>query len=118
VPETVQPPKGFTSGRIHARLFVDAHFAERLAIATVAALVGVHPVHFARTFRRVYHTTFAGYVREVRIEFARRELAASHVPLCDIAAAAGFCDQSHFSRLFKQYTGMSPAEYRLAVRRR
>ncbi|HEY2906694.1 MAG TPA: AraC family transcriptional regulator [Vicinamibacterales bacterium] len=101
---------------IRARLFVDAHFAERLAIATVATLVGVHPVHLARTFRRVYHTTFAGYVRDLRIEFARRELALSGAALSDIAAAAGFCDQSHFSRLFKRYTGMSPAEYRLAVR--
>jgi len=33
----------------------------------------------------------------------------------DIAVAAGFCDQSHFSRLFKQYTGVTPAEYRLAL---
>jgi len=110
---TVVPP-----WLIRARLFVDAHFAERLAIATVATLVGVHPVHLARTFRRVYHTTFAGYVRDLRIEFARRELAVSGAALSEIAAAAGFCDQSHFSRLFKQYTGMSPAEYRLAVRPR
>jgi AraC family transcriptional regulator len=101
-----------------ARLFVDAHFAERLAIATVATLVGVHPVHLARTFRRVYHTTFAGYVRDLRIEFARRELAVSGAALSEIAAAAGFCDQSHFSRLFKRYTGMSPAEYRVAVQAR
>jgi AraC family transcriptional regulator len=53
-------------------------------------------------------------VRHVRIEFARRELEASAAPLGDIAAAAGFCDQSHFSRLFKRYTGQTPAEYRLA----
>jgi AraC family transcriptional regulator len=82
----------------------------------VAQRVGVHPVHLARTFRRFYQTTFAGYVRHVRIEFARRELAASSASLSAIAAAAGFCDQSHFSRLFKQYTGVTPAEYRLALR--
>jgi AraC family transcriptional regulator len=51
----------------------------------------------------------------VRIEFARRELAASSASLSTIAAAAGFCDQSHFSRLFKQYTGVTPAEYRLVL---
>jgi len=77
----------------------------------------VHPVHLARTFRRVHQITFAGYVRHVRIEFARRELAALESPLGDIAVAAGFCDQSHFSRLFKRYTGLTPAEYRLACRR-
>jgi len=100
-----------------AHALVERHFAESLTLTIVAARVGVHPVHLARTFRRIYQTTFAGYVRQVRIEFARQELAGS-AALSDIAAAAGFCDQSHFSRSFKQYTGLTPAEYRLAVHAR
>ncbi|HTI35952.1 MAG TPA: AraC family transcriptional regulator [Vicinamibacterales bacterium] len=100
-----------------ARAFVDANVAERLALATVAALVGVHPVHLARTFKRVYHTTFAAYVRTTRLEFARDELARTRKPLSEIAAASGFCDQSHFSRLFKAHTGLTPHEYRLAAAR-
>jgi len=98
-----------------ARAFVDANFAERLAIATVAALVGVHPVHLARTFKRVYNTTFATYVRTARLEFAKDELRQTKTPLSEIAVAAGFCDQSHFSRLFKAHTGLTPHEYRLAA---
>ena len=98
-----------------ARALVEEHFDEPLPLASVAKRVGVHPVHLARTFRRFYQTTFAGYVRHTRIEFARRELAASSASLSDIAVSAGFCDQSHFSRLFKQYTGVTPAEYRLAL---
>jgi AraC family transcriptional regulator len=98
-----------------ARALVDTHFAKPLPLVEVARRVGVHPVHLARTFRRVHQITFAGYVRHVRIEFARRELAGSGSPLGDIAVAAGFCDQSHFSRLFKRYTGQTPAEYRLAL---
>ncbi len=101
-----------------ARALVDAQFSTPLRLADVARRVGVHPVHLARTFRSVHAMTFAGYVRQVRIEFARRELAASGAALGDIAAAAGFCDQSHFSRLFKRYTGLTPAEYRLALQRR
>jgi AraC family transcriptional regulator len=101
-----------------ARALVDAHFAKPLPLVEVARQVGVHPVHLARTFRRVHQITFAAYVRHVRIEFARRELAASVSPLGDIAVAAGFCDQSHFSRLFKRYTGLTPAEYRLALQPR
>jgi AraC family transcriptional regulator len=98
-----------------ARALVDQHFAERLPLATVAGLVGVHPVHLARSFQRFYHTTFASHVRHLRIEFARRELAGTEAALSDIAAAAGFCDQSHFSRMFKRHTGLTPAEYRLAL---
>ena len=101
-----------------ARALVDVHFAKPLPLVEVARQVGVHPVHLARTFRRVHQMTFAGYVRHVRIEFARRELAVSGAPLGDIAVAAGFCDQSHFSRLFKRYTGQTPAEYRLTFQTR
>jgi len=100
-----------------ARALVEQHFAEPLPLATVADRVGVHPVHLARTFRRCYDTTFAGYVRQVRIEFARTALAGSSASLSDIAADAGFCDQSHFSRLFKRHTGQTPAEFRLALSR-
>ena len=98
-----------------ARALVERHFAEPLPLSVVAGRVGVHPVHLARSFRRVYRTTFGGYVRQLRIEFARAELAGS-AALSDIAAAAGFCDQSHFSRSFKQYTGLTPAEYRVALK--
>jgi AraC family transcriptional regulator len=97
---------------------VDQHFAKRLPLATVAALVGVHPVHLARSFRRFHHTTFMSHVRHVRVEFARRQLASTATPLSEIAAAAGFCDQSHFSRLFKRHTGLTPAEYRLVLQAR
>jgi AraC family transcriptional regulator len=98
-----------------ARALVEQHFAQRLPLTAVAEVVGVHPVHLARTFRRCYQMTFGAYVRQVRIEFARRELAVSASSLSAIAVAAGFCDQSHFSRLFKQYTGLTPAEYRLSL---
>lgn len=101
-----------------ARAFVEQHFAEPVPLRAVAQRVGIHPVHLARTFRRVYQTTFGGYVRQVRIDFARRELAASSGSLSEIAAAAGFCDQSHFTRLFKQHTGLTPAEYRTSLQAR
>jgi len=101
---------------VRARTFVDRHFAERLLLATVAAMVGVHPGHLARGFRRTYDTTFSSYVRDVRLEFARRQLVASPAPLSEIALSSGYYDQSHFCRLFKRATGLSPQEYRLAFR--
>src|SRR5262249_51185218 len=85
---------------VRARAFVDQHFAERLLLATVAAMVGVHPVHLARTFRRTYDTTFSGYIRERRVDYASEQLASSGASLGEIALAAGFCDQSHFCRTF------------------
>ena len=98
-----------------ALAFIEQHFAEPVSLDTVAKKVGVHPVHLARTFRRVHQTTFAAHVRQLRVDFARRELAGA-AALSDIAFAAGFCDQSHFSRCFKRHTGLTPAEYRASLR--
>jgi AraC family transcriptional regulator len=87
-------------------------FAEQFSLCTVAKEVGVHSSHLAREFRRHYRTTMGEKVRELRIEFACRELSQSKRPLVDIAAAAGFCDQSHFSRAFKRSVGSTPDQFR------
>lgn len=94
---------------------IEERFHEPLPLAGVAKQVGVHPVHMARTFRRVYQTTFGSYVRQVRLEFARAQLVGP-AALSEIACAAGFYDQSHFSRCFKRHTGQTPAEYRARLR--
>lgn len=89
-----------------------ARFAEPLALSELAASVGVHAVHLARVFRKFHGCTVGEYVRQLRIEYASRQLSATEAALAEIAASAGFADQSHFSRTFKQQTGMLPSEFR------
>lgn len=95
-----------------AKDMLHAHFSTSLTLAALAECVGVHQVHLARAFRQHYHCTVGEYVRQLRIEFACRELSGSDTPLVEIASAAGFCSQSHFSTVFKRHTGSSPREYR------
>jgi AraC family transcriptional regulator len=93
-----------------------AHFLDALGMAEVAAAVGVHPVHLARSFRRHYGCTMGEYVRRLRIDFAARALTASDAPLAALAQTAGFADQGHFTRAFKAATGLTPGAYRRATR--
>jgi AraC family transcriptional regulator len=93
-------------------------FPERLSMATVADSVGVHPAHLARVFRRLHGHTVGEHVRRLRVEFACLCLRTSSTALVEIALAAGFADQSHFSRAFKRQMGLSPAEFRDSVRPR
>ncbi|MBV9476597.1 MAG: helix-turn-helix domain-containing protein [Acidobacteria bacterium] len=101
---------------VRARIHEDP--VAHLSLAELASAAGVHPVHLAAAFRRHYGASVAAYVRQLRIDFACRELAASDAPLADIALAAGFADQSHFGRTFKEAMHVTPAAYRAAVRRR
>ncbi|HEX8176369.1 MAG TPA: helix-turn-helix transcriptional regulator [Pyrinomonadaceae bacterium] len=99
-----------------ARDILHEQCADSLTLASLAEEVGVHPIYLARSFRKHYRCTVGEYVRRLRIESACRELFVSGKPLSEIAAGAGFCDQSHFSNTFKRYTGMTPAEFRSRVR--
>jgi len=110
--ERHQPPRWLE----RAREMVRAQFAESLKLADIAQAVGVHPVHLAQTFHKSYRCTVGDYVRQVRIERACHELATTDLPIVEIALAAGFCDQSHFTRTFKRLTGVAPSQYREALR--
>jgi AraC family transcriptional regulator len=90
-------------------------FSARVTLDELASDAGVHPVHLAATFRRFYGMTVASYLRQLRVEYACRELIGSKAALADIALAAGFADQSHFGRTFKRAMRMTPAEYRAAA---
>ena len=102
----------------HARDFLHSHFAEPITLADVAKAAGTHPTHLERVFRRQYHCTIGEYVRRLRVEFACREAALTDTSLMEIGLAAGFYDQSHFSRTFKQIVGLTPGKYRAAFRPR
>ena len=94
------------------REFLHANFAESIALEAVAEIADVHPVHLARVFRRKYDCTIGEYVRRLRIEYACRRISASTDSLIEIALTAGFTDQSHFARIFKNHLGVTPGEYR------
>jgi AraC family transcriptional regulator len=95
-----------------ARDILQDRFATKLTVKEVAGELDIHPVYFASAFRRHYGCTVGEYIRHARIEYACSQLRCSRASLTDVALAAGFFDQSHFSRTFKLLVGMTPAGYR------
>ncbi len=89
---------------------------EPLTLATVARDIGVHPTHLARMFRRRLGVTPGQYLRRLRLERATSLLADTNRPLVEVAAEAGFCDQSHLTNVLRRGTGLTPAGYRRVVR--
>ena len=83
-----------------------------VGLGEVAREVGVHPAHLARAFRARHGVSVGEYGRRLRLEWAARELVCGDLPLAMVAAQAGFADQSHFTRCFKQWVGTTPARYR------
>ncbi|MDX1623571.1 MAG: AraC family transcriptional regulator [Gemmatimonadota bacterium] len=98
-----------------ARELLHERFAEGLRLPEIAEEVEVHPSRLSRHFRRWHRRTPGQYARDLRIAFACRELAGSDRSLSEIAHAAGYADQSHFTRAFKRATGFTPGAYRDAA---
>jgi AraC family transcriptional regulator len=81
-------------------------------VRALARHAGVHPVHLARAFREHYGASPGEWLRERRLEQARERLLADSAPLSEIALAAGFSDQSHFTRAFRARFGIPPGRFR------
>lgn len=78
----------------------------------VAREMGVSERSFRRKFRRVCGLTPGDFHMQQRIEAARRRLLETHDKVADIALGLHFANEFHFSRRFKQLTGVSPCHYR------
>ncbi len=107
--EAVRVPPAWLA-RIEARLCEETVLPARLT--DLASEAGVHPAHLARAFRARHGRSLGRFLLERRLEWAARELQFTRRPLAVLALDAGFADQSHFTRRFREYCGLTPAAYR------
>ena len=94
-------------------LLHDAYQADPSS-AELAELAGCSRFALHRAFMAEFGLAPGDYQRQVRLRVARRLLAAGRAP-ADVAAEVGFTDQSHLTRWFVRYYGISPAAYRNAT---
>lgn len=88
-----------------------AEYPAGVTVFDLARRVGVHPVHLSRTWRRHRGSSIPRTVHRMRVDAACRLLSEGEMPLVDLALQVGFADQSHFSNVFKTFTGMTPGAY-------
>jgi AraC family transcriptional regulator len=90
-----------------AEEFLRCSFREPVSLRDAAREAGVHPVYLARVFRSRYGRSVSGFLTVLRLAEAGR-LVLEGASLADASHAAGFSDQSHFSRRFSRECGLSP----------
>jgi AraC-like DNA-binding protein len=90
--------------------YLHAHCCEPIHTELLAKLTGLHPAYLIRVFKQDVGISPYRYVTEIRIARARN-LLLSGMPPADVAVALGFYDQSHFTRLFRRSTGMTPGQF-------
>lgn len=96
--------------------YMEAHLDRPIDLAVIAGAAGLSPSHFARQFRAAIGSAPHQYLMHLRTERAKRLLSETTQPVVDIAFACGFANQEHLTRLFKRFSGVTPAAYRKSRR--
>jgi AraC family transcriptional regulator len=108
---------GMPRGRLRAVVeYIEGHLDTGPTLREMAAVARVSPYHFARQFKQTTGLPPHQYVIARRVERARQLLQQGDLSLADVAAHAGFSDQSQLTRHFKRILGVTPGQFRTPAR--
>jgi AraC-like DNA-binding protein len=100
--------EGFAVQR--TKQFLDEHYAERVSLRELARLMGLSAYHLNRSFCRKIGMPPHEYQVQVRIMKAKSFMRLGR-SISETASLVGFVDQSHFTRHFKRYVGVTPGKF-------
>lgn len=112
-----QQLKDYTGGLPKYKLrqvvsYINENLDQNLTLAELAAIVRMSPHYFTSLFKQSTGLTPHQYVTKSRIEKAKQLLLRRDLTLVEICQEVGFESQSHFTRVFRQYTKTTPKVYR------
>jgi AraC-like DNA-binding protein len=112
------PSRGGLPPRVLRRVreYIAAHLQQNISIQMLADVAGLSMFHFARTFKQSEGVTPHRFLLQSRLRRVQELLANTELPLSQIAIAAGFSDQSHCARRFREFVGITPRRYRWSTR--
>jgi AraC family transcriptional regulator len=107
---------GLVDRRLRRALeYMHDHCGRELNLNEIAGAAYLSPFHFARLFKQIIGQTPHAYLAALRIERARRLLAETDLPIGEVGAQVGYENQSHFTKIFRVATGLTPLAFRRAA---
>lgn len=98
---------------LRAEDYIRANLQETISLETLADQAGLSPYHFLRIFKAAKGLPPHTFQTQLRIDLAKKLLSRGE-DIADVAYRIGFSDQCHFSRKFRQFTGATPRQYKMA----
>lgn len=92
--------------------FINSNYTRSLKLNEIAEMANMNSSAFCRFFKEVTEKTFLQYVMDMRIGYACKLLTMGDMDISQIAVECGFDSISHFNRMFKQLTKLTPTQYR------
>lgn len=92
--------------------FIKQHYAEDITLERLESDLHLSKYYLSKIFKEITGITIFYYFMQRRVQQAKIELMEGVLPITDIGYEVGFKYPSHFSRAFKQHTGVTPEQYR------
>ncbi|AJY73544.1 response regulator transcription factor [Paenibacillus beijingensis] len=105
-----------TDCMMRAVQIMEAEMDSPLTAAEVAKRLNLSRSYFSQCFKDIIGRTFNDHMRHIRMEKAKEYLRSSNKTICWVAENTGYTDEKYFSRVFREYNGMLPSEFRLSTR--
>lgn len=95
--------------------YIDEHIGESITVVQLASCARLSASYFGRAFKASFGDPPHAYVLRKRVALARKLMVETSASLAEIALDCGMADQSHLTRIFRRFTGMSPNAWRRSV---
>ncbi|MBZ0203791.1 MAG: helix-turn-helix transcriptional regulator [Ignavibacteria bacterium] len=87
----------------------------KISLTDLSMHTGMHSVHISRAFSKYFKMSFGDYIRKQKVQRSLALLRRKDFSITQIAHDSGFADQSHYTRIFKRFKGITPARYRTMI---
>lgn len=117
----VSDNKNRNSNKIKMKLFEDVknyikeNIETELELEKVANNFGLSVYYFSRTFKEVIGINYSEYINKCRIDIAKELLSDGEMNVKEVCYKVGYNDPNYFSKVFKKYEGVSPANFKISV---
>ena len=92
--------------------YIRENYAQPLSIPRICTDIGISQTYLSRLLRKYAGTTFNTFLTQCRMDAAKKMLREHpDILLHEVAACVGYDDQSYFSKIFRNETGMTPSQY-------
>lgn len=102
----------YSSAILKCQKYIFEHLYEKISLSILADYSSMNPCYLSHLFKKEVGVSISDYIQKERIEESKKLILSGKKSLVDIYVPLGFIDQSHFSKTFKKFVGITPKEYK------
>ncbi|URZ18014.1 helix-turn-helix domain-containing protein [Clostridium felsineum] len=97
---------------VFCKYYISNHIYDNISLKLLSTKANLSPKYLSELFSKNVGMTLTDYIHQEKIKEAKFLLTSTNYNILDISNLLNFHDQSHFTRIFKKFTGITPKHYR------